>query len=248
VTAHDGFTLLDLVSYNGKHNEANGENGADGSDDNRSWNCGEEGPTTDPDVLALRAKQQRNFLTTLLMSQGVPMVVGGDEIGRTQAGNNNAYCQDNEISWFDWDVADTMLLDFTRELIALRRDHPVFRRRRWFQGRPIRGVPDIGWVKPDSREMDDQDWDAGFARSVGLFLNGEGIMTPDDRGLRVVDDSFLLLFNAHHEPLVWKLPTQWGKGWEPAINTEGKDVALDASGLRVVVPERCVVVLRRPRT
>ncbi len=248
VTAHDGFTLLDLVSYNGKHNEANGENGADGSDDNRSWNCGEEGPTIDPDVLALRAKQQRNFLTTLLLSQGVPMVLGGDEIGRTQGGNNNAYCQDNEVSWFDWDGADKLLLDFARELIALRRDHPVFRRRRWFQGRPIRGVPDIGWIKPDGQEMDDQDWDAGFARSVGLFLNGEGIMTPDDRGQRIVDDSFLLLFNAHHGPLEWTLPTRWGTGWEPAMHTEAQNVTVEASGQRVVAPERCVVVLRRPRT
>ncbi len=179
VTAHDGFTLRDLVSYNEKHNEANGEGGADGESHNRSWNCGAEGDTDDPAVLALRHRQQRNFLATLLLSQGVPMLLGGDESGRTQGGNNNAYCQDNEISWHDWDNLDEDLLEFTRRLIALRREHPVLRRRRWFQGLPIRGSVDLGWCKPDGTEMGDDDWDAGSAPTVGLFLNGEAITDRD---------------------------------------------------------------------
>jgi glycogen operon protein len=219
VTAHDGFTLADLVSYNGKHNEANGENNADGEEHNRSWNCGAEGPSMDPDVIACRMRQQRNSIATLLLSQGVPMLLGGDELGRTQQGNNNAYCQDNEISWYDWDRVDEDLLDFTKQLIALRRDHPVFRRRRWFSGRPIRGTADVGWFKPDGKEMNDTDWDAGFARSVGLFLNGEAIHTPDERGQRVVDDSFLLVLNAHNEPLAWTLPLSLRGRWQVAADT-----------------------------
>ncbi|MFA9431751.1 glycogen debranching protein GlgX, partial [Egicoccus sp. AB-alg2] len=197
VTAHDGFTLADLVSYNDKHNEANGEDNRDGTDDNRSWNCGVEGPTDDPDVLALRARQQRNFLTTLLLSQGVPMLLGGDELGRTQGGNNNGYCQDNEISWYDWDAVDEDLLAFTRGLIGLRAEHPIFRRRRWFQGRPLRGeeIDDIAWLRPDGTEMDDEDWDASYAKSLQVFLNGRGIASPDPRGQQIVDDSFLVLFN-----------------------------------------------------
>ncbi len=222
VTAHDGFTLADLVSYNDKHNEANGEGGADGDSHNRSWNCGEEGPSSNPDVLAIRQRQQRNLLATLMLSQGVPMLLSGDEIGRTQGGNNNAYCQDNETSWLDWDQADDDLLAFTRRLVALRRDHPVFRRRRWFYGRPIRGNPDLGWYKPDGDEMADEDWDAGFARSLGLYLNGEAIHTSDDHGQRVVDDSFLLLFNAHHEPIEWTVPKVC-PGLELILDTTGAD-------------------------
>ena len=190
VTAHDGFTLRDLVSYTDKHNEANGENNRDGTDDNRSWNHGVEGHTDDAEVQALRARQQRNFLATLLLSQGVPMLLGGDELGRTQGGNNNGYAQDNEISWFDWDDVDEDLLDFTRWLIELRADHPVFRRRKWFQGHAIRGadVRDIAWLTPDGNVMGDDDWEAG-ASALQVFLNGEGILTPHYHGEPVVDDS-----------------------------------------------------------
>ena len=190
VTAHDGFTLADLVSYNEKHNEANGEENRDGESHNRSWNCGAEGPADDAEVKKLRARQKRNFLATLFLSQGVPMLLGGDEIGRTQRGNNNAYCQGNEISWFDWEQADSELLAFTRCLIAIRREHYIFRRRRWFQGRPLRsaGVADIAWFRPDGTPMNDEDWQTGFARSLGVFLNGRGITGRDRRGTRHEDD------------------------------------------------------------
>jgi isoamylase len=247
VTAHDGFTLRDLVSYNEKHNEANGEGGADGESHNRSWNCGVEGDTDDKDILALRQRQKRNFLTTLLLSQGVTMLLSGDESGRTQRGNNNAYCQDNEISWQDWDHVDEDLLDFTGRLIALRREHPVLRRRRWFQGLPIRGSVDLGWCKPDGAEMGDDDWAAGSAPTVGLFLNGEAITDRDRRGQRVTDDCFLLLFNAHHEPIEWTLPKLWGERWELVIDTAGpgrEGVALE-SGRALPVAGRSVVVLQR---
>jgi isoamylase len=248
VTAHDGFTVRDLVSYNEKHNEANGEGGADGSDDNRSWNCGVEGETDDPAVLALRHQQQRNFLATLLLSQGVTMLLGGDECGRTQRGNNNAYCQDNEISWYDWGDVDTDLLDFTRRLIALRREHPVLRRRRWFQGRSIRGSIDLGWFKPDGAEMSDEDWDAGSTPAVGIFLNGDAITDRDRRGQRVTDDSFLLLFNGHAEPIEWTLPKQWGQWWELIMETASPDRADEQileSSAALPVAGRSVVVLRR---
>jgi isoamylase len=251
VTAHDGFTLRDLVSYNEKHNEANGEGGADGSDDNRSWNCGAEGDTDDPAVLVLRHQQQRNFLATLLLSQGVTMLLGGDECGRTQRGNNNAYCQDNEISWYDWGHVDTDLLGFTRQLIALRREHPVLRRRRWFQGHSIRGSVDLGWFKPDGAEMSDDDWDAGSASAVGIFLNGDAITDRDRRGQRVTDDSFLLLFNAHAEPLEWTLPKQWGQWWELITETADPDGAGEEileSSATLPVAGRSVVVLRRHET
>jgi glycogen operon protein len=219
ITAHDGFTLADLVSYDYKHNEANGYDNTDGEGHNRSWNCGHEGPTDDPEVTACRRRQQRNFIATLLLSQGVPMILGGDEIGRTQRGNNNAYCQDNEVSWYDWAHLDSELFEFTRQMIELRKLHPVLRRRRWFHGMPIRGVPDIGWVKPDGGDMTDQDWDAGFTQAIGVFLNGEAIPTKDTRGRRVTDDSFLVLLNAHREPIKWRLPERWGRGWQLVTST-----------------------------
>jgi isoamylase len=247
VTAHDGFTLRDLVSYNSKHNEANGEDNKDGTDDNRSWNCGVEGETDDPEVLALRARQQRNFLATLLLSQGVTMVLAGDEAGRTQRGNNNAYCQDNEISWHDWDHVDDSLLGYARQLIALRREHPVLRRRRWFQGRPIRGTVDLGWCKPDGTEMGDEDWDRGLVNSVGLFLNGEAITDRDRRGQQVTDDSFLVLFNGDSGLTDWSLPKQWGKRWEAVFDTSIRDREGESfdGGLTVPVAGRSLVVFRR---
>jgi glycogen operon protein len=227
ITAHDGFTLHDLVSYNDKHNQANGEGNRDGTDDNRSWNGGVEGPTDDPEINELRRRQAKNFLATLMLSQGVPMLVGGDEMGRTQLGNNNAYCQDNEISWYDWAHADKDLQDFTRNLIAFRRAHPAFSRRRFFQGRPVRGhgdngLKDIAWFTPAGREMGDSDWDTGYARSLGVFLNGQAIPDVDRHGQPVRDDSFYLLFNAWDQPLDFAIP--------PDIGDNTWTVAMDASG------------------
>jgi isoamylase len=257
VTAHDGFTLRDLVSYDAKHNEANGEENADGENHNRSWNCGVEGPTDDPDVEALRGRQQRNLLTTLALSQGVPMVLMGDEVGRTQQGNNNAYCQDNELTWFDWSLveADTGadLLDDARRLLALRRDHPVFRRRRWFVSRSIRGsaAHDIAWLRPDGLEMSDEDWSTSFARAIGVFLNGNAIPWPGPRGETVVDEDFLVLFNAGSEPLAWVLPGEpFGACWEPVLDTASRPMFADAAELRpagdtIALVDRSVVVLRR---
>jgi glycogen operon protein len=208
VTSHDGFTLRDLVSYDHKHNIDNGEANRDGESHNRSWNCGVEGETEDSAVLALRARQQRNFLVTLLLSQGVPMLCAGDEVGHSQGGNNNAYCQDNEISWFDWGDFDAGLLDFAREVIRLRRAHPVFRRAQFFHGESIRGtdLTDIGWFRPDGKEMTDSDWRAHFAKAIAVFLNGHGLKSRDARGQRDQDDSFLLLFNAHDEEVKFLLP------------------------------------------
>jgi isoamylase len=250
LTAHDGFTLADLTSYNEKHNEANGEGGADGESHNRSWNCGAEGPTDDPEVLELRARQRRNLLATLLLSQGIPMLLGGDEMGRTQQGNNNAYCQDNEISWFDWENTDGSLVAFTQRLTSLRRRHPVFRRREYFQGRPLHGQDcgDIAWFGPDGLEMSERDWQEGYAKSMSVFLNGDAIPSPDSRGDRVVDDSFLVLFNAHHEPLAFTLPPErFGNRWIRTLDTadtlaEGEQVA---TGDRAMVQDRSLVVLRR---
>jgi glycogen operon protein len=226
VTCHDGFPLADLVSYNSKHNEANGEDNRDGNDDNRSWNSGVEGPTDDPLIAELRARQQRNFLVTLFCSQGIPMLLAGDEIGRTQAGNNNAYCQDNELSWVDWERAasERELLEFTQSLSALRRSHPVFRRRRFFLGHQPDGTDDwpgdIVWLTPSGEEMTDEDWHDGYSRSMGVFLNGDAITEPDQRGDRVTDAKFLLLFNAHSEPITFTLPeARFGGEWEIVIDT-----------------------------
>jgi len=229
IVAHDGFTLNDLVSYNEKHNEANGEDNNDGESHNRSWNCGVEGPTDDAGVNELRARQQRNFITTLLLSQGVPMICHGDELGRTQDGNNNGYCQDNELTWMDWSKPDEGLLDFTRVVSALRTNHPVFRRRRFFSGKPVGrrgqdGLPDISWFAPDGSEMTDEDWGAGFSKSVAVFLNGHGIPDLDARGQRVIDDSFVLCFNAHNEPIEFTLPpAEFGAEWRIVIDTAGEE-------------------------
>jgi len=247
VTAHDGFTLNDLVSYNEKHNEANGEGNQDGENHNRSWNCGVEGPTDDPDVLALRARQRRNLLATLLLSQGVPMLLSGDEAGRTQGGNNNAYCQDNEISWFAWDRIDEDLLAYTTRLVALRGDHPVFRRRRWFLGRPLRGTADILWLKPEGTEMTEADWNEHHETCVGMFLNGEAISSPGPRGERVVDESFLVLFNASSEPRKWTVSGPWGETWERVLDTalDGPDPDGDEPVRGdLILTDRSVVVLR----
>jgi len=250
VTAHDGFTLRDLVSYNEKHNEPNGENNQDGEQHNRSSNYGVEGPSDDPVINDIRARQQRNFLTTLFLSQGIPMLLGGDEIGRTQQGNNNAYCLDNEISWTDWEHADEALLQFTRRLIAFRKAHPVFRRRDWFQGRPLYGqdVSDIVWFTPAGEEMSDQDWTAAFAKSLAVFLNGAAVPGRGPRGERIVDDSFLLCFNAHHEPLDFLLPEPVaGMPWTCVIDTARPELSERGEPLdeAVHVEGRALVVLKR---
>jgi glycogen operon protein len=224
VTAHDGFTLHDLVSYNHKHNSANREDNRDGNDNNHSWNCGVEGPTDDAVVNALRALQKRNLLATLLLSQGVPMLLAGDELARTQQGNNNAYCQDNELSWLDWNVdADNQaLLEFVRRMIQIRRQHPVFRRRRFFQGRPIRGggVKDLAWLTPEGREMNDSEWAQDFARSLGVYFAGDALEETDRRGQPMHDDSFLLLLNAHHEGMRFTLPEfRPDMAWQVLVDT-----------------------------
>jgi isoamylase len=253
VTAHDGFTLNDLVSYNQKHNEANGEENRDGTDDNQSWNCGVEGPTDDPEILALRERQKRNMLASLLLSQGVPMICGGDEIGRTQRGNNNAYCQDNEISWYDWklDGAARSLLAFTQQLIALRREQPALRRRRFFQGRRIRGseVKDLAWFRPDGKEMTDEDWNQGYVRSLGLRLAGDALEDVDDKGRRIVGETILILLNAHHEPLTLTLPAhKRGVRWEHLLSTEEpekqKRVTTLKGGASYELEARSMAVLR----
>jgi glycogen operon protein len=224
VTAHDGFTLADLVAYDGKHNEANGEDNRDGTDDNLSWNCGAEGPTDDAGILALRERQMRNFLATLLLSQGVPMLLGGDEVARSQRGNNNAYCQDSELSWHAWPPsrAARRQLEFVRRLIRLRRAHPVFHRRRFFQGRQIQGsaVKDLSWFRPDGKEMTGEEWSNGFTRCLGLRLAGDAIEEVDERGRPVVGDTFLLLLNAHHEALEFVLPAHRARvRWERVLDT-----------------------------
>jgi isoamylase len=251
VTAHDGFTLLDLVSYNDKHNEANGEGNADGENYNRSWNHGAEGPTADEAINALRSRQRRNLLTTLLLSQGVPMIVAGDEIGRTQHGNNNAYCQDNETSWIDWEHADDDMLEFVAGLLALRRAHPVFRRRRWFQGRALHGggVDDIAWFTPAGLPMSEDDWSAAFARSLTVFMNGAAIPWRGPRGESITDDSFLLCFNAHHEAMRFTLPAAiFGRSWKRVIDTADprleRGAAAFAAASTIEVEARSMIVLQ----
>ncbi|WP_333775733.1 glycogen debranching protein GlgX [Streptomyces sp. IBSBF 3136] len=257
VTAHDGFTLRDLVSYNDKHNEDNGEDNRDGESTNRSWNCGAEGDTDDPAVLELRARQQRNLLATLLLSQGIPMLCHGDELGRTQRGNNNAYCQDNEISWVDWELTDEQraLADFTRHVIGLRAGHPVLRRRRFFRGETVTNakqpLPDLMWLRPDAREMTDRDWQRGDAHSVGVFLNGDAIAERDAHGGRVIDDSFLLLLNGYWEPVDFRLPDHsFGERWTTLIDTADPDGVPDErerkAGTRLRVEPRSLIMLSRP--
>ena len=257
ITAHDGFTLADLVAYNHKHNDANGEDGRDGSDDNRSWNSGVEGATDDPEVLLLRQRRQRSFLATLLFSQGIPMLLGGDELGRTQNGNNNGYCQDSELSWFDWDTIDEALLGFTTDLIAFRFEHPVFRRRRWFQGVPIHGpVDDIAWFGPDGTEMSDEDWEKDEPARLAMFLNGAALPSKDRFGERLQDDSFLMIINAHHEAIDWNLPgVPFGSHWVAVIDTDSGVVHRDsnepqsyAGGATLCVPDRSLLILQATNT
>jgi isoamylase len=222
VTAHDGFTLRDLVSYEQKRNQANGEENRDGSDDNRAWNCGAEGPTEDAQINRLRCRQQRNFLATLFLSQGVPMLLGGDECGRTQGGNNNPYCQDNETSWFDWESRDEALFEFTRRVIALRKEHPIFRRRRWFHGRAIRGVDvrDVVWFRPDASEMNEADWESSSARAVGIFLSASAAPRHDRQDEEEQRHRFYVVFNAHERSVAFKLPpSEWGCVWEVVLDT-----------------------------
>ena len=254
VTAHDGFTLHDLVSYNQKRNEANGENNRDGTEDNLSWNCGVDGPTTHHSTLALRERQKRNMLATLLLSQGVPMICAGDEMGRTQCGNNNAYCQDNEISWVDWKLnpSQRALLAFTKSLIVLRQEHPVFRRRRFFQGRRIRGaeVKDLSWHRPDGKEMTDEDWAQGYVRCLGVRLAGDAIEEKDSKGRPILDETFLILLNAHHEPRSFTLPAhKRGVRWQPVLDTavspdNERLVTLVKGGFHYDLEARSLVVLR----
>jgi isoamylase len=272
ITAHDGFTLSDLVSYNNKHNQANGEDGNDGESHNRSWNCGVEGPTDDEAILQLRARQQRNFIATLLISQGVPMLLHGDELGRTQQGNNNVYCQDNDISWMDWELADKNagLIGFTAGVAAVRAAHPIFRRRRFFAGRSlVRGavsasdshsLNDIAWFTPSGEEMTDRDWSCSFGQCITVFLNGDGIPDVDERGDRVTDESFLLCLNASSDDIEVTLPDQrYGELWAVVVNTATGEVATLSSGPGIVaaepdtlaegstltVPSRSLLVLQR---
>jgi isoamylase len=253
ITAHDGFTLNDLVSYNDKHNEANGEENRDGDNNNHSWNCGVEGPTDDPEIKQLRLQQRRNFLTTLLLSQGVPMITAGDEWARTQHGNNNAYCQDNEISWLNWNLDDEQkaLLEFTKRLIRLRRDHPVFRRPKFFQGRRIRGseIRDVMWFNPGGNEMTDDEWGSPFVRCLGMLLSGDTIDVQNFEGGPIRDNTFLLLINAHHEPLQFILPGRQRVKWELLLDTASADgfcpePASYTSGDELEIKDRATMLLR----
>jgi isoamylase len=256
ITAHDGFTLRDLVSYNEKHNDANLEGNRDGESHNRSWNCGAEGPTDEAAINHLRARQQRNFLTTLLLSQGVPMIAHGDELGRTQDGNNNVYCQDNELSWVDWVLTDEQkqLLAFTKTIVALRANHPVFRRRRFFAGSADHGgesnLGDIYWLKASGDLMSESDWAAGEARLMGMWLNGSAIPEPDGRGRRILDDDFLIIFNAGADDAAFTLPTgAWGGTWSIEVDT-GADVVdgeCHGAGSALPVGGRSIIVLRSRR-
>jgi isoamylase len=256
VTAHDGFTLRDLVSYNEKHNDANGEGNNDGESHNRSWNCGVEGPTKTKKVNALRLRQERNFLTTLLLSQGVPMLLHGDELGRSQLGNNNGYCQDNEISWVNWELEPWQLdlVAFTQRVVQLRREHPVLRRRRFFAGSAAHGgeseIGEIAWFEPGGNHMDEESWDNGYARSMMVFLNGQAIPELDSRGQKTVDDHFLVIFNAHSDAIDFTLPgADYGDAWQVEIDTAADEVdaTVRAPGDTVVAEARSTVVLRCPR-
>lgn len=251
VTAHDGFTLRDLVSYNEKHNDANGEDNNDGESHNRSMNFGVEGPTDDATVLTMRSRQQRNFIATLLLSQGVPMLLHGDELGRTQRGNNNGYAQDNELTWVHWDSIDEPLIEFTAALVRLRREHPTFRRSRFFNGRPVRReagapVPDIAWLRPDGTEMQPEDWDSGFGRAVGVFLNGAGIRERDARGESIADNHFIVLFNAGDDPVEFRIPAvEYSPRWDILVDTAGEradDENIDP-GSTVTVQAKAMLVL-----
>jgi glycogen operon protein len=251
ITSHDGFTLTDLVSYNDKHNEGNGEGNRDGENHNRSWNCGKEGPTDDPRVQELRARQKRNFLATLLLSQGVPMILGGDEIGRTQKGNNNAYCQDNELAWYDWKNQDEELLSFCQRLINYRRNHPAFRRRGWFQGRAIHGsdVADIGWFTPQGEKMAEENWEQAFAKSIAILLNGTTIPNPYQRRAPAKDNCFFILLNAHFEPLDFKIPLcDVCRKWEFVFDTQSgwaeREKREYHPGDHIKVADRALAVLR----
>jgi glycogen operon protein len=259
VTCHDGFTLHDLVSYNDKHNEANGEDNRDGESHNRSWNCGVEGESDDPEVLGLRARQMRNFIATLMLSQGVPMISHGDEFARTQNGNNNAYCQDSELSWVRWPEPGEHggdPLEFTRAMAGLRREHPVFRRRRFFHGRPVEGthddLSDIAWFTPEGREMTQQDWDSAQASALTVFLNGNAISEPGQRGERITDDSFLLMFNAAPQPLDFVVPVDHGRQWQVVVDTARTDPVPPGTGPKVhagdrlTLRDRSLTVLQRP--
>ena len=254
ITAHDGFTLNDLVSYNEKHNLENGENNNDGESHNRSWNCGVEGPTDDPVIKTLRERQKRNFLTTLFLSQGVPMLCAGDEISRTQNGNNNPYCHDDEISWINWEKADKELLEFTKKLIHVYKEHNVFSRREWFKGQPIKGkgLQDIAWFSPDGKEMTEENWRQDFAKALGIYLNGHGIHAMDYNGEPIVDDSFYVIFNAHNEPLIYRLPPrQYGDNWIKILNT-GRNFVSEEGGRmyransKIKVEGFSVVLLKQP--
>ena len=255
VTAHDGFTLRDLVSYNEKHNEANGEGNNDGESHNRSWNCGVEGPTDDPEVLALRSRQQRNYLATLLLSQGTPMVLHGDELGRTQDGNNNTYCQDNELSWINWDTMDGPLTEFVAAVTHLRHDHPSFRRSEFFDGRPVemdaddtgRPMPDIAWLTTDGAPLKPADWDEPLSRSFGMWLNGNGIAGVDMRGRPITDVNFIVYFNSNPEAVKCKLPpVRYGRQWEEVIDTAGKyaDGQIRKARTSITLDGKSMVVLR----
>ncbi|MGA7883938.1 MAG: glycogen debranching protein GlgX [Terrimicrobiaceae bacterium] len=259
ITAHDGFTLSDLVAYNEKHNEANGEGNRDGDTNNNSWNCGVEGPTEDEKINALRRRQIRNFLATLFLSQGVPMLASGDEFARSQKGNNNVYCQDNELGWFSWERSEIEqgLISFVVKLIRFRKEHPVFRRPKFFQGRPIRGlgIKDIMWLSPSGKEMSDKEWNAGHSRSVGLLLSGQTMDIHDSKGRPVTDDTFVLYFNAHHERLPFRLPRIRNSraAWELVLDTSRESGFLEekvhyAATGTVDLVERSLAVLRHGLT
>jgi glycogen operon protein len=251
ITCHDGFDLQDLVSYNDKHNEANGEDNRDGANDNNSWNCGAEGPTDDPAILALRGRQKRNLMATLLLSQGVPMILAGDELSHTQKGNNNTYCQDSDLTWLNWELNKEQkeFLEFTKRIIAIWREQPVLKRRKFFQGRKIRGtdIKDVVWYEVSGKELPDSAWDAGFVRCLGVRWSGDVIPEMDERGEKIVGDTLLILLNAHHEPLDFVLPaTKEKEQWERMFDTadpQGEDRFLEG-GKKYPLKERSLTLWR----